>query len=156
MHAFCMQVFKKKGGGGVQVLFVLNRTEEKLINFRVECCEPLVFLGIRVVDPHVSTRGDNIELGVKNIYPMDHPVEPGHCEGCVTLILSNRVLASSNLLESTGDDEVGMVHGNKIGCKLRREMILFLKVLPVDVRVRVLGFLQGVGNGTLGDTQLVG
>jgi hypothetical protein len=48
---------------------------------------------------------------------------------------------SSNLLEGTGDDKVSMVHGNQVSGELAREVVVILKLLPVEVRVRVLGFL---------------
>lgn len=35
-------------------------------------------------------------------------------------------IPSSNLLEGTGDDKIGMVHGNKISCKLAWEVVLVL------------------------------
>jgi len=42
-----------------------------------------------------------------------------------------------------------MIHGNQVGGELAREMVLLLKLLPVDIRVGVLGFLQSMGNGAL-------
>ena len=58
-------------------------------------------------------------------------------------------LLSSNLLEGTCNNEVSMVHSNQVSGELAREVVVVLKLLPVEVRVRVLSFLKGVGNGTL-------
>lgn len=66
------------------------------------------------------------------------------------------VVPSGNFLEGTGDNEVGVVHGNEISGELAREVVLGVKLLPVDVRVGVLGLLQGMCNGALGHTQFVG
>lgn len=63
--------------------------------------------------------------------------------------MKERILLSGNLLESTGDDEVGMVHCNQVGCKLAGEVVVILKFLPVKVGVGVLGFLECMSNGTL-------
>jgi hypothetical protein len=62
---------------------------------------------------------------------------------------NNYYLLSSNLLEGTGDDEVGVVHGNQVSGELAREVVVVLELLPVEVRVRVLSFLKGMSNGTL-------
>ena len=56
---------------------------------------------------------------------------------------------SSNLLEGTGDDEVSVVHSDQVSGELAREVVVVLKLLPVEVRVGVLSFLKSVGNGTL-------
>lgn len=58
-------------------------------------------------------------------------------------------LLSGDLLEGTGDDEVGMVHCNQVSGELAREVVVILKLLPVEVGVRVLSFLKRMGNGTL-------
>ena len=58
-------------------------------------------------------------------------------------------LPSSNFLKSTCDDEVSLIHCYKISGKLGREVILFFKVIPVDVKIRIFGFLQCVSDGTL-------
>lgn len=58
-------------------------------------------------------------------------------------------LLSSNLLEGTGDNEVSVVHSNQVSGELAREVVVVLKLLPVEVRVRVLSFLKRMGNGTL-------
>jgi hypothetical protein len=63
--------------------------------------------------------------------------------------MRKRILLSGNLLEGTGDDEVGMVHCNQVSCELAGEVVVILKFLPVKVRVGVLGFLKRMGNGTL-------
>lgn len=59
------------------------------------------------------------------------------------------VTPSSNLLEGTGDDEISVVHGNKIGGELAREVVLLFKLLPVNIGIRVLCFLKCMGYGTL-------
>lgn len=48
-----------------------------------------------------------------------------------------------------GDDEVCVVHGDEVGGELRREVVLVVERLPVDVAVRVLGLLQRVRNVAL-------
>jgi hypothetical protein len=58
-------------------------------------------------------------------------------------------LPSSNFLECTGDNEISVIHGDKVSGELAREVILAIKFVQVYVRVRVFGFLQGMGNGTL-------
>lgn len=60
-------------------------------------------------------------------------------------------IPSSDFLECTSNDEVGVIHGDKISCELRREMILLIEVLPVDIGVWVLGFLEGMSDGALCD-----
>jgi hypothetical protein len=52
-------------------------------------------------------------------------------------------------LECTGDDEVSVVHSNQVSGELAREVVVVLKLLPVEVRVGVLSFLKSVGNGAL-------
>jgi heme/copper-type cytochrome/quinol oxidase subunit 4 len=52
-------------------------------------------------------------------------------------------------LECTGDDEIGVVHGNKVSCELAREVVLAVEFVQVYVRVGVFGFLQGMSDGTL-------
>jgi hypothetical protein len=52
-------------------------------------------------------------------------------------------------LESTGDNEIGVIHGYKISSKLAREVILLLQIFPVNVRFRILCLLQGMGYGAL-------
>lgn len=42
-----------------------------------------------------------------------------------------------------------MVHGDEVGSKLARKVVLLFKALPVNVRVRVLGLLQCMSNSTL-------
>lgn len=64
-------------------------------------------------------------------------------------------LPSGDFLEGTGDDEVGVIHGDKISGKLRGEMIFLIEVLPVDIRIRVFGFLEGMSDCALSDTQFV-
>ena len=141
--------------------------------------EPLLLFGVWEVDGHVSTRRDDVELGVKDINTMHDTVEARHCECHVRLILTysvlakkeyrtilfdqlitfandhsgvsvrKRILLSGNLLEGTGDDEVSMIHCNQVSCELAGEVVVILKFLPVKVRVGVLGFLKCMGNGTL-------
>jgi hypothetical protein len=52
-------------------------------------------------------------------------------------------------LESTGDNEISMIHGYKIGSKLGREVILLIQFFPVNVRFRILCLLEGMGYGAL-------
>jgi len=52
-------------------------------------------------------------------------------------------------LEGTGDDEVSVVHSDQVSGELAREVVVVLKLLPVEVRVGVLSFLKSVGNGAL-------
>lgn len=48
---------------------------------------------------------------------------------------------SSNLLEGTGDDEVCVIHGYKISCKLAWEVVFVIQIFPVDVRIWIFCFL---------------
>lgn len=84
------------------MFLVLNRTKEKFLDFRVDRCESLFFFSIRVVDPDINTRWNDIKLRVKNIYSMDNSVQSRHCEGCITLILSNSFLADNNINPQLG------------------------------------------------------
>lgn len=56
---------------------------------------------------------------------------------------------SCYLLKGACDDEIGVIHRNKISCKLGREMVFFVKLFPVDIGIRILRFLQRVGDGAL-------
>lgn len=42
-------------------------------------------------------------------------------------------LLSGNLLERTSDDEISVVHGNKISCELTGKVVLVLKFLPIHI-----------------------
>lgn len=70
----------------------------------------------------------------------------------INTINKRSVSPSSNFLESTGDNEIGMIHGNKISSKLAREVVLLLKFFPVNVRFRILCLLKGMSNGALEKT----
>lgn len=91
---------------------------------------------------HISSWGDYIKLGIKDIDSMNNSVKTRKSESCVALILPNIVLAvtkatqfllasnqnsrrqqlaveyqlgflpSRNLLVSTGDNEISVIHGN--------------------------------------------
>ena len=100
------------------MLFILHRAVKKLLNLRVEGCQPVLSFGEGEVNAHICSRGDDVELGIKDIYTMNNTVETRKCECSVAFILSNSILASSNFLECTGDDKVRMVHRYKISCKL--------------------------------------
>jgi hypothetical protein len=64
-------------------------------------------------------------------------------------------LGAGDLLVGAGDDEVRRVHRDQVRGELAGEVVLGLVVLPVEVGVEVLGLLQGVGDGALGDAQAV-
>lgn len=68
---------------------------------------------------------------------------------CFPETVSLLSLPSSNFLESTCDDEICVVHGDKISRELAREVVLVVELLPVDIRIRVLGLLQSMSNGAL-------
>lgn len=160
------------------VLRVLNITVKELLDLRVEGSESLVSFCVRIVNTHVCSRWDDIELGIKNINAMYNTVEPRKGKCNVGLVLPNSVLAAkttqqasdthlvtathwwptvhkihnlppSDFLECTGDDEISVIHGNKVSCELAWEVILTVEFVQVYVWVGVFGFLQGVGNGTL-------
>lgn len=76
----------------LQVLLVLDLTIEEFFDFRVQCGKPLLLLRVREVDRQISSRRDNVELGVENIDSVYYPVKPRKGESHVTLILSNCVL----------------------------------------------------------------
>jgi hypothetical protein len=61
------------------------------------------------------------------------------------------VVGAGDLLVGAGDDEVRRVHGDQVGGELGGEVVLGVVVLPVEIRVEVLGLLQGVGDVALGD-----
>jgi len=56
---------------------------------------------------------------------------------------------SRNLLVCAGDDEICVVHCNKVNCKLTCEMVLVIIFSPVFIRIWILCFLQCVRNSTL-------
>lgn len=58
----------------------------------------------------------------------------------MVFVLFNSFGIVSNFLICIGDDKVGMVYGDEIGCKLVWEMIFFFKFFLVDVWVRVFCF----------------
>lgn len=58
-------------------------------------------------------------------------------------------LPSGDFLVSAGDDEISVVHCDEIGCELAREVVLLFKVLPVDIRIGILGLLEGMSYCTL-------
>jgi hypothetical protein len=67
----------------------------------------------------------------------------------------NDDVPSSNFLEGAGNNEVGEVHGDEVSGELAREVVLRVKLLPVEVRAGVLGLFQGMSNGALGHSQFV-
>lgn len=75
------------------MLRVLNITVNELLNLRVEGSESLVSFSVRVVNTHVCSWRDDIELGIKNINAMDNTVKPREGKCNVGLILPNSVLA---------------------------------------------------------------
>ena len=136
---------ESKRDRNLQVLVVLNGAVKKFFNFFMERSQPKFLLSVREVYALVSTRGYNVEFGIKYIDTMNNSVEARESESSVALVLSNSILAeiveqymldaieesftiiiirgdiispSSNLLECAGDDEICMVHGKKISCKL--------------------------------------
>lgn len=129
------------------VLGVLNVAVDELLNFRMEGSEPLVSFSVWVVNSHVCSRRDNVELGIKNVNAMDNTVKPRKSECDVGLVLPHTVLAakrtqktsdthlvtstiqrcyndnikslpSRDFLECTGDDEISVIHGNKVSREL--------------------------------------
>ena len=54
-----------------------------------------LLLGVREVYAHVSTRGHDVEFGIKHINPMYNTVETRKSESSVTLILTNSVLTET-------------------------------------------------------------
>ncbi|THU49631.1 hypothetical protein C4D60_Mb06t11570 [Musa balbisiana] len=70
---------------------------------------------------------------------MNNSVETRKSKSGVRLILPH----------GASDDKVSMIHRNQISRELAREMILILELLPIDVRVRILRFLQCMGDGAL-------
>lgn len=160
------------------VLIVLNITVDELLNFRMEGSESLVSFSVWVVNSHVCSRRDNVEFGIKNVNAIDNTVKPRKSERNVRLILPHSILAakiiektldtslvtttiqqdsedsiqnlpSRDFLECTGDDEISVIHGNKVSCELAWEVVLAVKFVQVYVWVGIFGFLQGMGNGTL-------
>lgn len=75
------------------MFFVLNRAVEKLLNFWMERGQPTFLLRVGKVYALISTRGDNVEFGIKDINTMNNSVEAGKGESRVALILANGVLA---------------------------------------------------------------
>lgn len=57
--------------------------------------KPLLLFSVWEVDGHVSTRGDDVELGVEDINTMDNTIEARHCECHVRLVLPYGVLAEN-------------------------------------------------------------
>lgn len=129
------------------MLIILNITVDELLNFRMEGSESLVSFSVWVVNTHVCSRRDNVEFGIKNINAMDNTVKSRKSERNVGLILPHSVLAaeitektsdtslvtttiqrdskdniqnlpSRDFLECTGDDEISVIHGNKVSCEL--------------------------------------
>lgn len=76
------------------VLGVLDVAVDELLDFRMEGSESLVGFRIRVVNTHVCSRRDNVELGIENIDAMDDTVEPRKSERDVGLVLPHGVLAA--------------------------------------------------------------
>ena len=76
------------------MFIVLNIAVQELLNFRVEGGEPLVSLSVREVDSHVCSRGDDVELRIKHVNPMDNPVQIRKGESNVRLILAHAILAA--------------------------------------------------------------
>ena len=56
------------------VFSILNITKKKLLNFCVKGCQSLALLEVREVDRHVSPGGDDVELWIKDVNPMNHSV----------------------------------------------------------------------------------
>jgi len=76
------------------VLFVLNIAVEELLDLRVELSQSTLLLCVREVDAHISTRRDNVELGIKHINPVNNSIQSGKSKGCVAFILPNSFFAA--------------------------------------------------------------
>ena len=77
------------------MLFVFNIAVEELLNLWVELSQSTLLLSVWEVDAHVSTRRDNVELGIKHINAMNNSVQSRKSKGRVALILPNCVLAAN-------------------------------------------------------------
>ena len=74
------------------MLFVLNRTVKKFFNFFMERSQPKFLLGVGEVYALISTRGYNVEFGIKDINTMNNSIEARESESSVAFILSNSIL----------------------------------------------------------------
>ena len=75
---------------------------------------------------------------------------------CIIFEKKNQVVPSSDLLISTGDDEVCTVHRNEIGSELTGKVVFLFKVFPVNIRVWVLCLFQSMGDNTLQENTVLG
>lgn len=78
------------------MFFILNGAVKKLFNLGMEMLQPSLLFHVGEVYGHISTRGDNVEFGVKCINPVNNSVESRKRERSVALILTNSVLAVKN------------------------------------------------------------
>lgn len=56
------------------MLVVFDVAKEKLLDLRVQSCEPLFFLSVWEVEVRIGSRRDDVELGVEYVNSMDHTV----------------------------------------------------------------------------------
>lgn len=153
-------------------------TKKQLLNFRMKVCQSLLLLCIWIIQACIRSRWYNVEFWVKSADAIDNSIQSRHCERLMAFILSYCVLAesmtqritksskdrklryfifycgedmlpSSYLLESAGDYEISLIHCYKISGKLTGEVILLIKFLPVNIRVRVFCLLQCMSNCAL-------
>lgn len=61
----------------------------------MEGCQPLFLLKVGEINAHICSRGDNVELRVKDINPMNNTIETRKGESSVTLILTYGIFAEN-------------------------------------------------------------
>ncbi len=104
------------------------------------------FAVIGKIDLLANPGGDHVETGMEEVDPADHVEQPRHGEELIGFVLADAVLAAGDLLGGAGDDKVGLVHGDQIDHELDGEVVLMLKLVPVEVAEEIFRFFQGVGD----------
>jgi hypothetical protein len=68
-----------------------------------------------IIDAQISSRGHNVELGIKYINTIHHPVQTWQCECLVALILPNSILTAMGRRNMDTNQAISLEFGSQFG-----------------------------------------